>query len=41
MLISRIIPCLDVMDDRIVMGMDVIGLRDAGGQTGRTGRALS
>ena len=30
MLTKRIIPCLDVKDGRVVKGVNLIGLRDAG-----------
>ena len=30
MLASRIIPCLDVKDGRVVKGVNFVGLRDAG-----------
>ena len=30
MLAKRIIPCLDVMDGRVVKGVNFVGLRDAG-----------
>ena len=30
MLTKRIIPCLDVMEGRVVKGVNFLGLRDAG-----------